>query len=224
MSACNIVDLPEPVLPAVSTCCDVPLPSFRCCSLVAPARPRGMSTPLLLSKRPVLVGLGGDELEGHLDAVGVACGVADLVQDLREPRRVRGAVERKRIPAEIRLAPLEAAFLPDHLDARVFELLERETRGQPELGVEHDQRVNAAPRTAVDDADQPPQGRVVEIGREVGDDQDPERLGDLAGHGVVFLDRLELVAQVLLDHVLHVLGEIGQSLLDVLALRSRCGS
>ncbi len=97
----------------------------------------------------------------------------------------------------------------------VLEVLELEARGELELRVEQDQRVDAAPRPAVDDADQPPDGVVVEVGREVGDDQDPERLGDLAGHRVVFLDRLELVAQVLLDHVLHVLGQVGQPLLDV---------
>ena len=57
-----------------------------------------------------------------------------------------------------------------------------------------------------------------EVGREVGDHQNAERLGDLAGLGVVLLDRLELVAQVLLDHVLHVLGQVGQPLLDVLRL------
>ena len=34
---------------------------------------------------PVLVGLGRDELERNLDAVGVAGGIADLVQDLGEP-------------------------------------------------------------------------------------------------------------------------------------------
>ena len=129
-----------------------------------------------------------------------------------------GRVERQRIAAEIRLAPLQPALFPDHVDAGAFQLLELEARRQAELGVEHHQGVDAAPRAAVDDADQPPQRGVVEIGREVGDDQDPERLGDLAGHRVVFLDRLELVAQVLLDHVLHVLGEIGQPLLDVLRL------
>ena len=40
---------------------------------------------------------------------------------------------------------------------------------------------------------------------------------------VVFLDRLELVAQIFLDHVFHLLGEVGQPLLDLLRLRSRCG-
>ena len=52
---------------------------------------------------------------------------------------------------------------------------------------------------------------------------DAVRLGDLAGLGVVLLDRLVLVAQVLLDHVLHVRGEVGQPLLDLAAARSRSG-
>ena len=42
-------------------------------------------------ERPVLVGLGRDELERHLDAIGVASRGADAVQDLREPRLVGGA-------------------------------------------------------------------------------------------------------------------------------------
>ncbi len=69
---------------------------------------------------PELVGLGGDELERNLDPVGVAGGVADLVQDLGKSGRFWGRVEGKRIAAEIRLAPLQAAFLPDHVDARVL--------------------------------------------------------------------------------------------------------
>ena len=216
--ACNIVDLPEPVLPAVSTCCDVPLPSFRCCSLVAPARPSGMSTPLLLSKLQYWSGLGAMNSNGTSTRLASRAALPTLCRISENRAGIGGRVERQRIPAEIRLAPLQPAFLPDHVDARVLELLEREARRQAELRVEHDQGINTAPRTAVDDADQPPQGGVVEIGREVGDDQDPERLGDLAGHRVVLLDRLELVAQILLDHVLHVLGQIGQPLLDVLRL------
>ena len=42
---------------------------------------------------PVLVGLGRDELERHLDAVGVAGGVADVVEQLGEPRLVGRRVE-----------------------------------------------------------------------------------------------------------------------------------
>ena len=49
MSACRNVDLPEPVLPATSMCCAVPLPNRACCSFVAPARPSGTSSPLRLS-------------------------------------------------------------------------------------------------------------------------------------------------------------------------------
>ena len=37
----NNVDLPEPVLPATRTCCRVPRPRERYCSLFAPVRPIG---------------------------------------------------------------------------------------------------------------------------------------------------------------------------------------
>ena len=177
-----------------------------------------MSTPLLVSKRPVLLDLGSDERERHLDPVGVARGHADLVQQFGKPAGIGRCIERQGIPAEIGLAPLEPAFLPDHVDAGALELLELEPGRQAELRIVHDKRIDAAPCAAVDDADQTAQRGLVEIGREVGDDQDAERLGDLAGHRVVLFDRLELVAQVFLDHVLHVLGEIGQPLLDVLRL------
>jgi hypothetical protein len=49
IKACSSVDLPEPVFPAISTCCEVPLPSRRYCRLVAPARPSGTSIPARLS-------------------------------------------------------------------------------------------------------------------------------------------------------------------------------
>ena len=145
-------------------------------------------------------------------------GHADLVQQLGEAARIGRGIQGEGIAAEIRLSPLQPAFFPDHLDAGGLELLELKARRQAELGVVHHQSVDAAPRSAVDDADQAAEGGLVEIGREVGDDQDPERLGDLAGHRVVLFDGLKLITQVLLDHVLHVLGEIGQPLLDVLRL------
>ena len=45
MSACKRVDLPEPVLPAITACCAVPRPRLNCCLRVAPARPTGTSKP-----------------------------------------------------------------------------------------------------------------------------------------------------------------------------------
>ena len=64
-------------------------------------------------------------------------------------------------------------------------------------------------------AGQPGRRLLVEAGREVGDDQDPVRLGHLAGHGVVLLDRGVFVAEVLLGDLLHVRGEVGQPLVDL---------
>ena len=54
-------------------------------------------------------------------------------------------------------------------------------------------------------------------------DQEAVRLGQFARLAVVLLDRLELVAEVLLDDVLHVLGQVFQLLLDLRRPRSRCG-
>src|SRR5436853_6776049 len=48
MSTCSSVDLPEPVLPATSTCCEVPSPSSRYCLPVAPNRPIGTRMPSAL--------------------------------------------------------------------------------------------------------------------------------------------------------------------------------
>ena len=65
------------------------------------------------------------------------------------------------------------------------------------------------------DAHQPAHGLHGEIRREVGDHQEAKRLGHFAGAGVVLLDGLELVAEILLDHVFHVSGQVGEALLDV---------
>src|SRR5271170_3873856 len=46
---CSSVDLPEPVLPATSTCCEVPWPSSRYCLPCAPKRPTGTRMPVALS-------------------------------------------------------------------------------------------------------------------------------------------------------------------------------
>ncbi len=67
----------------------------------------------------------------------------------------------------------------------------------------------------MNDAAQASSGVFVEVPGEIGDHQEPVRLGQLAGLLVVLLDRLELVAEVLLDDVLHVLREVFQLLLDL---------
>ena len=49
MRPCKNVDFPEPVFPATSKCCDVPLPNRTGCKRRAPARPIGTTSSLPLS-------------------------------------------------------------------------------------------------------------------------------------------------------------------------------
>ncbi len=58
-------------------------------------------------------------------------------------------------------------------------------------------------------------GDVAELRREIADDEDVVRLGHFSRVFVVLLDRGELVPEVLLEHVLHVLGQVGEAGLDV---------
>jgi len=82
-----------------------------------------------------------------------------------------------------------------------------------------DESVYAAAGPAADDAAEPPGGLFVETGRKIGDDQEAVWLGEFAGLLVVCVDRFELVAEVLLDDVLHVVRQVGEPLLDVRAFR-----
>ena len=86
------------------------------------------------------------------------------------------------------------------------------------LRVDGHQHIHAAPRTAGGDARQPAGGRFGEVHRKIRHDQNPKRLGHFAGEFVVLVDRLEIVAQIFLDHVFHVLGQVGQPGFDVLRL------
>ena len=81
--------------------------------------------------------------------------------------------------------------------------------------VDTDQGVDPTTGSAGGDADQPADGGVAEIDRKIGHHQHLVRLGHLAGVLVVLLDRFELVPQVGLEDVLHVLGEVGQLAVDV---------
>ena len=128
------------------TCCEVPLPSCRCCSLVAPARPSGTSMPLRLSSVQYSSGLGAMKSNGTSTRLASRAALPTSCSSSENRARSGGASSDSGIPAEIRLAPLQPALLPDHVDAGVLELLELEARGQPELGIEQHQRVDAAAR------------------------------------------------------------------------------
>ena len=81
--------------------------------------------------------------------------------------------------------------------------------------IDDDKRIDAAAGSRAGKADQPT-GRVfAEIHREMRDDQKMEGLRDLAGLCVVLGQRFILIAQVLLQHVLHVYGEVRQALVDL---------
>ena len=87
-----------------------------------------------------------------------------------------------------------------------------------ERGIDAQQDEHATAGPAGHDALQSLHGRLGKVRRKIGDDQNAVRLGHLAGKGIVIKDRLELVAEIDLDHVFHVLRQVGQSLLDVVGV------
>ena len=89
--ACSRVDLPEPVLPAIRTCCEVPWPSVEVLQLGG----AGLAERDVDARRGCRcvqqASSGGrDELERDLDAVGVAGRGADALEDLRVANSAAG--------------------------------------------------------------------------------------------------------------------------------------
>ena len=82
-----------------------------------------------------------------------------------------------------------------------------------------DEREDAAARAAGGDAPQALGRGVAEIHREIGDDQEMIFLRDAAGLLVVFGDGRVFVAQIHLDDLFHVLVQLGELFLDLVALR-----
>src|SRR5262249_43864178 len=150
---------------------------------------------------PKLVGRRCDKLKRHLDAAGIFSLVADEVQQANPMVLRRWRVEAKRPWLEIRAHPGEFAVFPDKVDAQLFQFLPLEPLGQRLAWVDEKQSDHAAARPAGGNADQPPGRLQAEIDGEIGDNEHSERLGNLAGLGVVFGDTPELVAEVFLDDV-----------------------
>ena len=97
--------------------------------------------------------------------------------------------------------------------------MRRGSAGHRKPEVAGDQRVDATASAGAGDAREAADGFLGKIRRQIRDHQEPVRFGQLARLRVVVVDRLELVAQVLLDDRLHVLGQVRQPLVDVLGLR-----
>ena len=100
----------------------------------------------------------------------------------------------------------------------LLDVRQREARRHLLRGIDGEDHVDAAPRPRRCDARQPTRARLVEVGREVGDGDEAIRFRNLRV-GVVRTDRFVFVAEVLLDHHFHLLGDVGQLLLDQLRLR-----
>ena len=117
ISACSSVDLPEPVLPATSTCCEVPWPSRRRCSFVAPARPSGTSNPWSVLPAQSSMLRRRDVFERHLDAARVLGAFARHAHDLGKPLFVGQRIDGERERAKVGIAPDELAVAPQQARA-----------------------------------------------------------------------------------------------------------
>ena len=179
----------------------------------------GNVDPLPTVGGPPLRLFGGDPLEGQLDAPGVAGLVADATHQVGELLG-RGRMAQEQPDAgQVRVVPGELPVAPGQLDRVAFQVGELELAGKLQGRVEAHQRVDPATGAAGHDAQQPVPGRLRKIRGKIGHHEDAVRLGQLAGRFVVVLDRLVFVAEIDLDHVLHVLGQFPQAPLDVARLR-----
>ena len=177
MSACSSVDLPEPVLPAISTCCDGALAELQVLQL-ASRRPGRAARRMPSRLSPVHQSLArrGDVLERHFDALGVLRRRGRRSCTMRRELLVRrAAIERRaetaRSPASFQTNRLA---VPDERDARAApDLSSRNRGGSGCLHVDADQRVDAAAGAAGGDAGQPPGGRLGEV--RPGNSRPPER-------------------------------------------------
>ena len=197
----------------MSTCCDVPSPKFKYCNFVAPARPKGTRMPLAVSPVHQASCRRGHVFERHFDPLGLFRAAADGLHQPRELFFLGGGLSRaqrifldnrrschtKRLPFQVSVTALRSISFRSNCGgsgslASLISSVYTPHRA-PLVAI----LVNR--RAAVS----------VKVHRKICDDQNPERLGHFAGEGVVFVDRFEFVAQILLNDVFHLLGQIGQT-------------
>ncbi len=166
---------------------------------------------------PVRVVRRGDSFERHFHALGRVGGGADGVQHALALLGGR-ILDREWQILEGRFLPGEFAVRNDEHGGVLLQVGQANTRQRRLLGVDAEQDLHAAARPARGDAQQTARGGLGKAGRKVGHDQHAKGLGHFARGVVVRLDGGKLVAQILLDHRLDMLGQIGQALLDLCRL------
>ena len=171
-------------------------------------------------ERPDLRLGGRNALKGDLDPGRVHAGLAHGVHDPGQGLLRRGPVQDQGEVPQGAVLPDEPALglrvrLVHQIGPRSGQVLQVDPCGHLLPAVIGDQGVHAAPRAAVYDAGQAARGLFTDARGEVRHDQEPVRLCQRTGLAVVLLDRLKLVAEVLLDDVLHVIGQVLQLLLDL---------
>ncbi len=171
----------------------------------------------------LVAGVGGPQLRGgrhdrvkrQFDAQSVFGRAAHRVHDLRQHFFRRRRIERQReVPQQIVLQD-EAVVLVHEVQAGAGQILDAQAGRRGQAAIVGDEREDAATGAAADDAGQAADRLFVEVGRKVSDHQEAVWLGQVAGLAVVGVDAVEFVAEVLLDDVLHVAGQLGEAGLDV---------
>ena len=168
---------------------------------------------------PQFVRLGRDLGEGHFHAVGVDAALADFVDEADGKIGVGRGIEAK-TGAGLRLhrAHDEALRFVADADAGFPQVFWNKAIWKRLALIPVNEGVNPALGTAGRNAHQALGGHVAEVRREVGDHQHVVLFGHAAGLFVVLGDALVLVAQVHLDHLFDVLVELGEALLNLVAL------
>ena len=111
--------------------------------------------PIASTRGPDFVGPRGDVIERNLDAVGVLAALADESDKPRHLVKWRRGLHLERELRQLAVLPNECPVLPNEIDGRVLQVGQIEPLRDRHLGVVGYERVHAARRAAVDDADQP---------------------------------------------------------------------
>ena len=167
--------------------------------------------------RPPLVLGRCHAVERHLDPLGGLGGLAHALDDPRARLVGRRPFRRERPLREFGVGPGEGAVFEDECGGVLLELRKAEIGRHRRLRVDRHDEIDAAAGAAGGDARQPPGARFGEVRRKIGDDDEPIGLRHF-GDGVVIADRGVFVAEVFLDHHLHLFGDVGEPLLDLLRL------